>query len=218
MNAWGLFPDDGWSPDRRPAQVFLADATRHTFIGTINAGCCQGDGDGQHRSAGTADLVIAATAEPRAPTPLHGDRDFERVAAVTGQALQWYGPEAGKRARTERPPVPRRAVPGQGRTSPEGRAFAKRLRAGRQPCGHPRSTGSARRPPSRAPPGSVTDGPGGRCPPAGGTCGPDRGGRRPVTGSAVLLGDGAVPRRPPPWPSGACRRTCGRGRAVRRAR
>lgn len=51
---------------------------------------------GQHRSAGTADLVVAATAEPQGLTLLHRDRDFECIAAVTGQALQWYGPEAGK--------------------------------------------------------------------------------------------------------------------------
>ncbi|MEU6140142.1 hypothetical protein ABZ848_07260 [Streptomyces sp. NPDC047081] len=42
------------------------------------------------------DLVVAATAELQGLTPLHRDRDFECIAAVTGQALQWYGPEAGK--------------------------------------------------------------------------------------------------------------------------
>jgi predicted nucleic acid-binding protein len=51
---------------------------------------------GQHRSAGPVDLVVAATAELRGLTLLHRDRDFDRIAAVTGQALQWYGPEAGK--------------------------------------------------------------------------------------------------------------------------
>ena len=30
------------------------------------------------------------------PTLLHRDRDFECIAAVTGQAHQWYGPEAGR--------------------------------------------------------------------------------------------------------------------------
>ncbi|MER6169760.1 PIN domain nuclease [Streptosporangium sp. NPDC001681] len=49
-----------------------------------------------HRSAGPVDLVLAATAELRGLTLLHRDHDFERIAAVTGQALQWYGPEAGK--------------------------------------------------------------------------------------------------------------------------
>ena len=51
---------------------------------------------GQHRSAGAVDLVVAATAELQGLTLLHRDRDFEFIAAVTGQALQWYGPEAGK--------------------------------------------------------------------------------------------------------------------------
>ncbi len=51
---------------------------------------------GQHRSAGPVDLVVAATAELQGLTLLHRDRDFECIAAVTGQALQWYGPAAGK--------------------------------------------------------------------------------------------------------------------------
>ncbi|WP_020574894.1 PIN domain nuclease [Actinopolymorpha alba] len=51
---------------------------------------------GQHRSAGVVDLVVAATAELQGLTLLHRDRDFECIAAVTGQSLQWYGPEVGK--------------------------------------------------------------------------------------------------------------------------
>ncbi len=51
---------------------------------------------GQHRSAGAVDLVVAATAELQGLTLLHRDRDFECIAAITGQALQWYGPDAGK--------------------------------------------------------------------------------------------------------------------------
>ncbi len=51
---------------------------------------------GHHRSAGAVDLVVAATAELQGLTLLHRDRDFERIAGVTGQALQWYGPKAGK--------------------------------------------------------------------------------------------------------------------------
>jgi predicted nucleic acid-binding protein len=50
---------------------------------------------GQHRSARPVDLVMAATAELHGLTLLHRDPDFECVAAVTGQALQWYGPAAG---------------------------------------------------------------------------------------------------------------------------
>jgi len=51
---------------------------------------------GQHRSAGTVDLVVAATAELQGLTLLHRDRDFDCIAAVTGQPLQWYGPDSGK--------------------------------------------------------------------------------------------------------------------------
>ncbi|OPC83709.1 VapC toxin family PIN domain ribonuclease [Embleya scabrispora] len=51
---------------------------------------------GQHRSAGAVDLIVAATAELQGLTLLHRDRDFECIAAVTGQALQWYGPPTGK--------------------------------------------------------------------------------------------------------------------------
>ena len=46
---------------------------------------------GKHRSAGPADLVFAATAELSGLTVLHHDRDFATIAAVTGQALRWYG-------------------------------------------------------------------------------------------------------------------------------
>ncbi|HCA85337.1 MAG TPA: VapC toxin family PIN domain ribonuclease [Streptomyces sp.] len=51
---------------------------------------------GQHHSAGAVDLVVAATAELRGLTLLHRDHDFECIAAITGQAMQWYGPEVGK--------------------------------------------------------------------------------------------------------------------------
>lgn len=50
----------------------------------------------QHRSAGAVDLVVAATAELQGLTLLRRDRDFECIAAVTRQALQWYGPDASK--------------------------------------------------------------------------------------------------------------------------
>jgi len=48
---------------------------------------------GQHRSAGPVDLVVAATAELFGLTLLHHDRDFATIAGVTGQALRWYGPD-----------------------------------------------------------------------------------------------------------------------------
>jgi predicted nucleic acid-binding protein len=51
---------------------------------------------GQHRGAGPVDLLVAATAELQGLTLLHRDRDFECIAAVTGQALQWHGPTSEK--------------------------------------------------------------------------------------------------------------------------
>jgi predicted nucleic acid-binding protein len=46
---------------------------------------------GQHRSAGPVDLIVAATAELHGLTLLHHDRDFGIIARVTGQPVRWYG-------------------------------------------------------------------------------------------------------------------------------
>jgi predicted nucleic acid-binding protein len=46
---------------------------------------------GQHRSAGPVDLIVAATAELWSLTLLHHDRDFDAIAAITGQPMRWYG-------------------------------------------------------------------------------------------------------------------------------
>jgi predicted nucleic acid-binding protein len=43
---------------------------------------------GQHRAVGAADLVLAAVAERAHLTVLHYDRDFEHIAAVTGQPVE----------------------------------------------------------------------------------------------------------------------------------
>jgi predicted nucleic acid-binding protein len=43
---------------------------------------------GQHRAPSIPDLIIAATAELAGLTILHFDKDFEVIAAVTGQALE----------------------------------------------------------------------------------------------------------------------------------
>lgn len=56
---------------------------------------------GQHRSAGPADLLVAATAELQGLTLLHHDHDFGCIAGVTGQAVQWYGPDIGPRLPSE---------------------------------------------------------------------------------------------------------------------
>jgi predicted nucleic acid-binding protein len=43
----------------------------------------------QHRGFQLPDLIIAATAEEHGATVLHYDADFDRIAAVTGQPVEW---------------------------------------------------------------------------------------------------------------------------------
>jgi len=43
---------------------------------------------GQHRAASVVDILTAATAEVARLTVLHVDKDFELIAAVTGQAVE----------------------------------------------------------------------------------------------------------------------------------
>ena len=47
---------------------------------------------GHHRAASIADLLIAATAERYGVTILHYDGDFDTIAAVTDQPVQWVVP------------------------------------------------------------------------------------------------------------------------------
>lgn len=47
------------------------------------------DQEGGHRSAKPADCLIAAIAQAAGLTVLHYDRDFDRIAAVTGQPTEW---------------------------------------------------------------------------------------------------------------------------------
>lgn len=46
----------------------------------------------QHRNFTLPDLIIAATAELNGATVLHYDTDYDRIAAVTGQATEWVAP------------------------------------------------------------------------------------------------------------------------------
>lgn len=43
----------------------------------------------QHRHLRLPDLIIAATAEQYGATVLHYDADYDRIAAVTGQPVEW---------------------------------------------------------------------------------------------------------------------------------
>lgn len=47
---------------------------------------------GLHRKVGIPDLLIAATAERHGVTVLHYDKDFDRIAEVTGQPVEWVVP------------------------------------------------------------------------------------------------------------------------------
>lgn len=46
----------------------------------------------QHRAVPLPDLLVAACAERAGLTVLHYDADFERIAKLTGQAVQWIVP------------------------------------------------------------------------------------------------------------------------------
>ena len=46
----------------------------------------------RHRAAGVMDLLTAAAAEHHGATVLHYDADFDHIAAVTGQPVEWVVP------------------------------------------------------------------------------------------------------------------------------
>lgn len=48
----------------------------------------------RHRSVAPTDLLVAAAAIEAELPLLHRDRDFEAIAAVTGQPQRWVGPRA----------------------------------------------------------------------------------------------------------------------------
>ncbi len=45
-----------------------------------------------HRSVKHPDLLIAAAAEAAGTLVLHYDEDYDRIAAITGQAVRWLAP------------------------------------------------------------------------------------------------------------------------------
>jgi predicted nucleic acid-binding protein len=47
---------------------------------------------GQHRGPGVSDLLIAATAEVYGAIVVHYDRDFDLIAAITAQPVEWIVP------------------------------------------------------------------------------------------------------------------------------
>lgn len=49
--------------------------------------------NGDHRRVPPTDLLIAATAELAGVAVIHYDRDYDRIAAVTGQPHAWFVPD-----------------------------------------------------------------------------------------------------------------------------
>lgn len=47
----------------------------------------------QHRLFSLPDLIIAATAEMAGLTVLHYDEDYDRIAKITGQPVEWVAPK-----------------------------------------------------------------------------------------------------------------------------
>ncbi|MGH3735202.1 MAG: PIN domain nuclease [Micromonosporaceae bacterium] len=47
---------------------------------------------GQHRGPSVPDLLIAATGEAHGAVVVHYDRDFDTIAAITGQPVEWIVP------------------------------------------------------------------------------------------------------------------------------
>lgn len=47
---------------------------------------------GQHRAVAIPDLIVAAVAEIEGLTVLHHDGDFDLIAAITGQPVEWIVP------------------------------------------------------------------------------------------------------------------------------
>jgi len=46
----------------------------------------------QHRGTSLPDLIVAACAESAGLTVMHYDADYERIAEITGQPVQWVVP------------------------------------------------------------------------------------------------------------------------------
>ncbi len=75
---------------RRLPQIAIgARAVDHA--GAIQALLADGGGS-RHRAIAVADLLVAGAALEAGAPILHRDRDFEAIAAVTGQPTRWLGP------------------------------------------------------------------------------------------------------------------------------
>ena len=50
---------------------------------------------GNHRAVAVPDLIVAAVAEVEGLTVLHHDGNFDLIAAITGQPMEWIVPPHG---------------------------------------------------------------------------------------------------------------------------
>lgn len=82
--------EHGRARDRRALAYRYVELTEAMFQRAIDV---QGllTERGQHRIP-LPDLIVAAVAEQAGMVLLHYDRDFDRIAAVTGQAVEWVVP------------------------------------------------------------------------------------------------------------------------------
>lgn len=73
--AWVVTPERVWSRAHQVQQLLTSQ--------------------GEHRSAGAVDLLVAATAELSRLVLLHHDRDLETVATTTDQPTAWVADPGG---------------------------------------------------------------------------------------------------------------------------
>jgi predicted nucleic acid-binding protein len=84
---------------RSPAEYTEIDDLRRTGLIALPLSAAIGDRarevqallarTGRHRGAGVVDLLTAATAEAHGATVLHYDGDFDLIAEVSGQPVEW---------------------------------------------------------------------------------------------------------------------------------
>lgn len=82
--------EDADSALRRLPQVPMDPCTTD-HAGAIQAELADRPGS-RHRAIPVTDILIAGAALEASAVVLHRDRDFEAIAAVTGQPMRWLGP------------------------------------------------------------------------------------------------------------------------------
>jgi hypothetical protein len=81
--------EHGWTRARFAALPHLAVGEPAWERAAEVQGLLAAERGGRHRGVAPTDLLIAAVAEAADMPVLHRDRDFDRIAAVTGQPVVW---------------------------------------------------------------------------------------------------------------------------------